>query len=224
MMKLEAGWENVLAEEFSKDYFIQLKQFLSDEKSNNEIVYPDSNYIFNAYDSTPFDEVKVVILGQDPYHGDGQAHGLCFSVLPGVATPPSLRNMYKELLGDEAVDFETPEHGYLQKWAEQGVLLLNATLTVRAHDAGSHQRKGWEQFTDTAIQALNEQKEGIVFLLWGSYAQHKGKLIDTEKHHVLKAPHPSPLSAYRGFFGCGHFSKCNQLLGEMGKSEIDWQV
>jgi uracil-DNA glycosylase len=223
-VKMEESWKQVLKDEFSKAYFQQLKYFLVQEKKAGVTVFPPGKLIFSAFDSTPFDKVKVVILGQDPYHGMGQAHGLCFSVQPGIAIPPSLRNIYAELDDDPEVAFQKPNHGYLQKWAEQGVLLLNATLTVRAHQAGSHQGKGWETFTDAAIQAINEQKEGVVFMLWGSYAQRKGNFIDTQKHLVLKAPHPSPLSAHRGFFGCHHFSQCNQFLASKGRKSIDWQV
>lgn len=223
-VKIEASWKEILRQEFGKSYFLQLKAFLVQEKQTGQEVFPSGKDIFNAFDSTPFDKVKVVILGQDPYHGPGQAHGLCFSVLPDVKTPPSLVNMYKELADDPQVDFQIPDHGHLQKWAEQGVLLLNATLTVRAHQAGSHQKRGWEQFTDAAIHALNEQKEGIVFMLWGSYAQRKGDFIDATKHVVLRSPHPSPLSAYRGFFGNRHFSQCNEFLQEKGQTVIEWQV
>lgn len=187
-------------------------------------MFPPGKQIFSAFEATPFDKVRVVILGQDPYHGPGQAHGLCFSVLPGVAIPASLRNIYQELDDDPAVQFSIPNHGYLQKWAEQGVLMLNAILTVRAHQAASHQGKGWEQFTDAVIQKLNEQKEGIAFLLWGSYAQRKGAVLDSGKHYILQSPHPSPLSAYRGFFGCRHFSQVNHFLHQKGEPMIDWQV
>jgi len=223
-VKIDASWKEVLRNEFGKAYFLQLKQFLVQEKQSGQNIFPPGKEIFNAFDTTPFDKVKVVIIGQDPYHGPGQAHGLCFSVKPDVPTPPSLVNIYKELADDPQVNFQIPKHGYLQKWAEQGILLLNATLTVRAHQAGSHQNKGWEQFTDAAIHAMNEQKEGIVFMLWGSYAQRKGNFIDGTKHLVLQSPHPSPLSAYRGFFGNRHFSQCNQFLQERGQSVIDWQV
>lgn len=223
-VKIDASWKEVLRNEFGKAYFLQLKQFLVQEKQSGQRIFPPGKEIFNAFDTTPFDKVKVVIIGQDPYHGPGQAHGLCFSVKPDVPTPPSLVNIYKELTDDPQVNFQIPNHGYLQQWAEQGILLLNATLTVRAHQAGSHQNKGWEQFTDAAIHAVNEQKEGIVFMLWGSYAQRKGNFINAQKHLVLRSPHPSPLSAYRGFFGNRHFSQCNQFLREKGQTEIDWQV
>ncbi len=223
-VKLEESWKQVLKDEFGKPYFAQLKQFLVQEKRSGMKVFPPGKFIFNAFDTTPFDNVKVVMLGQDPYHGPGQAHGLCFSVMPGVAIPPSLRNIYKELSEDPLIQFTIPNHGYLQKWAEQGVLLLNATLTVRAHQAGAHQNKGWETFTDAAIRALNDQKTGLVFMLWGSYAQRKGNIINRSRHHVLTAPHPSPLSAHRGFFGCRHFSQCDDLLRQHGKEPIQWQV
>ena len=186
------------------------------------MIYPAASNWFAAFDQTPFDRVKVVILGQDPYHGPGQAHGLCFSVLAGVTVPPSLRNMYQELQSDTG--FIPPGHGCLSHWAEQGVLLLNATLTVEQANAGAHQGKGWEQFTDRAIQALNSKRERLVFLLWGSYAQKKGAFIDVDRHLVLKAPHPSPLSAHRGFLGCKHFSKANRYLQETGQVPIDWQL
>lgn len=221
-VKLEPTWLEVLGEEFDQPYMTQLKEFLVSQKSAGKTIYPTGSNWFSAFNSTPFDQVKVVILGQDPYHGPNQAHGLCFSVLPGVAIPPSLRNMYQELHSDLGIT--PPNHGCLTQWAEQGVLLLNATLTVEQGNAGAHQGQGWEQFTDRAVQVLNEQREGLVFLLWGSYAQKKGALIDTTKHRVLKAPHPSPLSAYRGFFGCKHFSMTNQYLNEQGLAPIDWQL
>ena len=221
-IKLEPGWLAVLGQEFEKDYMQQLKVFLTAEKAAGKVIYPAGSSWFAAFDNTPFDQVKVVILGQDPYHGPNQAHGLCFSVLPGIDVPPSLRNMYQELHTD--VGFQPPGHGCLTEWAKQGVLLLNATLTVEQANAGAHQGKGWEQFTDAAIQALNDQREGIVFLLWGSYAQKKGAFIDGNKHLVLKAPHPSPLSAHRGFFGCKHFSKTNDYLSRIGQQPIEWQL
>lgn len=219
--QIEETWKQVLWEEFQAPYFTSLKQFLVEEKRQYTI-FPPGNCIFNAFNSTPFDQVKVVIIGQDPYHGPGQAHGLCFSVQDGIPFPKSLLNIFKELSDD--VGFRIPNSGNLQRWAQQGVLLLNATLTVRAHQAGSHQGHGWEQFTDSAIQKLSEEKSGIIFLLWGSYAISKRALIDEQKHYVLTAPHPSPLSAYRGFFGCKHFSKTNALLQQMGKTPIDWQL
>lgn len=218
---LHDSWKEVLIDEFSKPYFQNLKNFLVEEKSHNT-VYPPGNLIFNALDTTHFDKVKVVLLGQDPYHGPGQAHGLCFSVPMGIPAPPSLVNMFKELKND--LGFQIPSHGNLQKWAEQGVLLLNATLTVRANNPLSHQGKGWEIFTDRIIEILSEHKKGLIFLLWGRNAKAKEKLIDTSKHHVLVAAHPSPLSAYNGFFGCKHFSKTNQILIQNGQQPIDWQL
>ena len=219
--KIEAEWLEVLKEEFAKPYFNELKAFLLDEKKAYR-VYPPGNRIFAAFDHTPFSKVKVVILGQDPYHGDGQAHGLCFSVPDGISIPPSLVNIYKELHSD--VGIQIPQTGNLEKWANQGVLLLNATLTVRANQAGSHQRRGWENFTDEVIRKLSAKQSGLVFILWGSYAQAKETMIDTSKHFVLKAVHPSPLSVYRGFFGCRHFSKTNELLISIGKTPIDWNL
>ncbi|MEM7656461.1 MAG: uracil-DNA glycosylase [Bacteroidota bacterium] len=220
-VRIESGWKEALKSEWGKAYFQQLKAFLVQEKKSGVVVYPPAKLIFNAFDSTPFEEVKVVILGQDPYHGPGQAHGLSFSVPHGVRTPASLRRIYQEL--QEDVGIQIPNHGNLEKWAQQGVLMLNSMLTVRAGQAGSHQRKGWETFTTAAIQALNDQKEGIVFLLWGNYAKQKGALIDRSKHHILTAAHPSPL-ARTGFFGCKHFSQANQFLQQQGKTPIDWQV
>ncbi len=219
-IKLEPSWLALLQDEFKQPYMQELKQFLLTQKQQGKVIYPASDLIFNALNTTPFDSVKVVILGQDPYHGPNQAHGLCFSVLPNVRLPPSLLNIFKEIRQD--LGFTMPTHGYLQPWAEQGVLLLNATLTVEQNQAGSHQNRGWEQFTDRAIQLLNEQREGLVFLLWGSYAQKKGQFIDKQKHLVLKAPHPSPLSAHRGFFGTRHFSKANAYLEQHGLKPIDW--
>lgn len=218
---IEESWKSVLWDQFQMPYFTDLKNFIVEEKRSHK-VFPPGPMIFRAFNSTPFEKVKVVILGQDPYHGDGQACGLSFSVPEGVAVPKSLQNIYKELSDD--VGFIIPVSGNLQKWADQGVLLLNATLTVRAHTAGSHQRHGWETFTDCVIQRLSEQRTGIVFLLWGNYAIEKQRLIDTSKHYVLKAPHPSPLSASRGFFGCRHFSKTNEILLSLGKFPIDWQL
>lgn len=218
---IEESWKKVLWDEFQQPYFAELKQFLIAEKQKYT-VYPPGPLIFNAFNKTPFDKVKVVIIGQDPYHEPGQAHGLCFSVQNGVPHPKSLINIFKELHDD--VGFVIPVNGNLEKWAEQGVFLLNATLTVRAHEAGSHQNHGWERFTDAAISKLSEQREGLVFLLWGNYAKQKEAIIDTSKHYILSTVHPSPLSAHRGFFGCRHFSKTNELLRRMGKTEIDWQL
>jgi uracil-DNA glycosylase len=216
---IEPGWLEVLRPEFEKPYFTELKSFLLEEKKQYK-VYPPGNRIFAAFDHTPFSKVKAVILGQDPYHGDGQAHGLCFSVPDRILQPPSLQNIYKELSTDLGIP--VPQSGNLEKWANQGVLLLNATLTVRANQAGSHQRRGWENFTDEVIRQLSARHTGLVFILWGSYAQAKEVLINTSKHFVLKAVHPSPLSVYRGFFGCRHFSKTNELLIRSGKEPIDW--
>ena len=217
---IEESWKRELADQFAAPYFEELKRFLIAEKQQFP-VYPPGPLIFNAFDLTPFDKVKVVILGQDPYHEPGQAHGLCFSVMPGTKFPPSLMNIFQELQSDLGVP--VPPTGNLEGWARQGVLLLNATLTVRAHQAGSHQRHGWETFTDAAISRLSEKRSGIVFLLWGSYAQAKAQLIDATKHHILTAPHPSPLSAYRGFFGCRHFSQTNQILVQNGQEPIHWE-
>lgn len=218
-VKIESSWYERVKNEFEKPYFTQLADFVRTEYATGTI-YPPGNLIFNAFDSTPFDEVKVVILGQDPYHEPGQAHGLCFSVRDGVRFPPSLINIFKEIQSD--LNIPVPQSGNLCRWAAQGVLLLNATLTVRAHQAGSHQNKGWETFTDAVIHALAEQREGIVFILWGSYAQKKGSFIDSGKHLVLKSPHPSPLSAHRGFFGNHHFSKANNYLVAQGKTPVEW--
>lgn len=220
---LEPSWLAVLEEEFEKDYMKSLKAFLMEEKEKGNLVYPKGIDIFNALNTTPFNQVKVVILGQDPYHGAGQAHGLSFSVQKGITTPPSLKNIYKELETD-IEGFKTPYHGNLTHWAEQGVLLLNATLTVRASEPGSHQKRGWEIFTDEIIKALSQKSEHIVFLLWGKYAQQKAELIDAKKHYVLTAAHPSPFSAYNGFFGSKHFSKTNQLLVQNNLTPIDWKL
>jgi uracil-DNA glycosylase len=219
--QIEASWKVLLEKQFEARYFTDLKQFLVEEKKKH-IIYPPGSKIFSAFNFTTFSQVKVVILGQDPYHGPGQAHGLCFSVPDGVARPPSLLNIFKEINAD--LGLPVPKTGNLENWAKQGVLLLNATLTVRANHAGSHQGKGWEQFTDYVIKTISDKKQEIVFLLWGNYAQAKEALIDTSKHHVLKAPHPSPLSASRGFFGCGHFSKTNILLTNAGKQAINWSL
>ena len=218
---IEESWKNVLDEQFNASYFMQLKAFLVEEKSQFKI-FPPGSQIFNAFNFTPFDKVKVVLLGQDPYHGPGQAHGLCFSVPVGIAKPPSLQNIFKELNNDLGIPI--PANGNLEKWAGQGVLLLNATLTVRAHQAGSHQNRGWEIFTDAAIKALSEQREHLVFILWGNYAQAKETLIDGSKHHILKTVHPSPMSVTRGFYGCKHFSKTNDYLRQHGIPEIDWRL
>jgi uracil-DNA glycosylase len=218
-VKIEESWKKKLNKEFSSPYFLQLIDFIKEEKTKYQI-FPPGSQIFNAFDKCPFDKVKVVIIGQDPYHGLGQAHGLCFSVPAGVKPPPSLVNIFKELHDD--IHKEIPKSGNLEHWATQGVLLLNATLTVRANAAGSHQNKGWEEFTDAVIQVLNEEKEHLVFLLWGAYAQKKGSFIDTKKHLVLKAAHPSPFSAYNGFMGCKHFSKTNDYLKSKGLKPIEW--
>jgi uracil-DNA glycosylase len=227
--KIEESWKRELADEFAKDSFARLKEFLLEEKRRGAVVYPPGPLIFNAFNHTPFDKVKVVILGQDPYHGPGQAHGLCFSVQRGVPPPPSLQNMFKELRDDlkdqgDPGGFRIPDHGNLEKWADQGVFLLNATLTVRAGAAASHAGKGWEEFTTAAVRRLSEKRDGLIFLLWGRHAQAKEPLIDAARHHVLKAAHPSPLSAYNGFFGCRHFSKTNELLKKTGKEPIDWRL
>lgn len=218
-VRIEASWKSVLSDEFEKNYFTELSKFVKNEYKTQKI-YPPGNLIFNAFDQCPFDKLKVVILGQDPYHGPGQAHGLCFSVKEGIAFPPSLRNIFKELNGD--LGKEIPDSGNLINWAKQGVLLLNATLTVRANQAGSHQNKGWEQFTDAVIHKINTQKQHVVFILWGNYAISKGKLIDQNKHLVLTSVHPSPLSASRGFFGNKHFSRANEFLRRNGLDPIQW--
>jgi len=221
-VKLNSAWLAHLESEFGQDYMQSLRQFLRNEKSRGKQIFPPGEQIFNALNTTPLDSVKVVILGQDPYHGPGQAHGLCFSVLPGVAVPPSLKNIFKELKDDLGVPI--PSHGNLQSWAEQGVLLLNAVLTVEKAMAASHQGKGWEQFTDRVVEVVNQSKEQVVFLLWGSYAQKKGLIIDRKRHNVLQSTHPSPLSAYRGFLGCQHFSQVNQYLEKTGQQPIDWTL
>lgn len=219
-IKLDQSWLDVIGGEFEKPYMAQLKTFLKAEKSAGKVIYPPSSEIFNALNTTAFDDVKVVILGQDPYHGEGQAHGLCFSVRKGVRNPPSLQNVYKEIAGDLGI--EMLGSGDLSSWARQGVLLLNATLTVQAHNAGSHQKKGWEEFTDAVIHALNDRRENIVYILWGSYAQKKGSFIDGSKNMILKSVHPSPLSAHRGFFGNQQFSKTNAYLEQQGLAPINW--
>ncbi|MCR5360807.1 MAG: uracil-DNA glycosylase [Bacteroidales bacterium] len=219
-VKIEESWRKVLQPQFDSAYFELLTDYVR-RAYQTHIVYPPAGKIFEAFNRTPFDKVKVVIIGQDPYHEPGQAHGLCFSVQPGVQVPPSLVNIYKELSDEYRLDY-SQRNGDLSHWADQGVLLLNATLTVQAGMAGSHQGKGWETFTDAAIAAVSAQREHVVFLLWGSYARQKSVLIDRSRHLVLEAPHPSPLSAYRGFFGCGHFIKANQYLEQHGMSAINW--
>ena len=219
---LEASWLQPLEGEFELPYMQQLRAFLEQEKRAGKRIFPRGNEFFEAFRQTPLSRVKVVILGQDPYHGEGQAHGLCFSVRPGVSVPPSLQNIYKEINGE--LGFAIPAHGYLGSWAEQGVLLLNSVLSVESGRAASHQGKGWELFTDRVIEVVNAQRTGVVFLLWGGYAQRKGEKIDADRHCVLKAPHPSPLSAHRGFFGCGHFVAANQYLARQGSVPVDWRI
>lgn len=219
--QIHDSWKEILFDEFQKSYFINLKQFLLEDKKQYRI-YPPGSAIFNAFNQTPYSNVRVVIIGQDPYHGTGQAHGLCFSVPFGIKPPPSLVNIFKEIRDD--LGLPIPNHGNLDYWAMQGVLLMNATLTVRANQPGSHQGKGWEEFTNTVIVKLSETKENLVFLLWGKYAQNKEELIDTKRHHILRAPHPSPFSANSGFFGCKHFSKTNEILEKNGVEPIDWRV
>jgi len=221
-LKLDASWKARVGDYFDRPEMVALSAFLRAELRAGKAIYPPPKRIFAALDTTPFEAVKVVILGQDPYHGPNQAHGLCFSVLPGVPAPPSLENIFKEIERDLRIP--RPDHGCLIPWARQGVLLLNAVLTVERGFAGSHQGKGWEGFTDAVVDHLNREREDLVFLLWGSYAQAKGKLIDTGRHLVLKAPHPSPLSAHRGFIGCGHFSRTNAWLSEHGLPDIDWRL
>jgi uracil-DNA glycosylase len=222
-VKLEKSWLNVLKEEFEQEYMLQLKQFLLEQKKAGEVIYPKSDDIFNAFKLSPFDNVKVVILGQDPYHRPNQAHGLSFSVQKGNKHPPSLKNIFKELTED-IVGFETPIDGDLTQWAQQGVLLINATLTVNAGLAGSHQQQGWEIFTDKIIATLSEKREDLIFILWGKFAQAKEELIDSAKHHIIKSHHPSPFSAYGGFFGSKPFSKTNEILKSLGKEEINWSL
>lgn len=216
-------WADVLAQEKSQPYFQHILNYVAAERAAGKVIYPPQAEVFNAFKLTELNQVKVVILGQDPYHGPNQAHGLCFSVLPGIKPPPSLVNIYKELAND-IMGFTLPTQGYLQSWAQQGVLLLNTVLTVEQGQAHSHAKIGWETFTDKVIEQLSQYTEGTVFLLWGSHAQRKGAVIDQSKHHVLHAPHPSPLSAHRGFLGCRHFSKANELLKARGKAPIEWQV
>lgn len=219
---MESHWKKVLLEQFQAPYMKDLKSFLQGELASGKIIFPHGNDIFKAYNSTPFPKVKAIIIGQDPYHGPRQAHGLSFSVQKGIKIPPSLVNIYKELESD--LNIKTTTHGNLESWAKQGVLLLNTVLTVEKSQPASHHNRGWEYFTNATIQSLSEQKNHLVFFLWGSPAQKKASLIDAKKHLVLKAPHPSPLSAYRGFFGCKHFSKCNEYLTSHGLSPIDWQL
>lgn len=219
--QIEESWKKILMNEFQSGYFSSLKNFLIEEKKR-ETIYPPGSQIFSAFNLTPFDKVKVIILGQDPYHGPGQAHGLCFSVPNGIHQPPSLINIFKEISSD--LNIPVPKNGNLENWAKQGVLLLNATLSVRANQAGSHQKRGWETFTDVVISKLSIKRDGLIFLLWGNYAQAKQSLIDATRHHILKSVHPSPLSASRGFFGCKHFSKTNDILRQLGKKEIDWNI
>lgn len=220
--QLDPSWQAVIGDELHKPYMEALRTFLKEEKAAGKIIYPPGPLIFNAFNHTPFEKVRVVIIGQDPYHGPGQAHGLSFSVPQGISLPPSLQNIFKEISSDLSINMSGS--GDLTPWADQGVLLLNATLTVQEANAGSHQNKGWERFTDAAIAALNEHREGLVFVLWGSYAQKKGYMIDTRRHLVLKSVHPSPLSAHRGFFGNHQFSTINRYLTEHGKPPIDWQL
>jgi len=221
-IQLEPSWLARLAPEFEQTYMVDLRAFLQVEKQAGKRIFPAGKEFFNAFAHTPLDKVRVVILGQDPYHGEGQAHGLCFSVKPGVAVPPSLKNIYKEIHAE--LGLPIPSHGHLIAWADQGVLLLNAVLSVECARAASHQGKGWERFTDRVIDVVNREREGVVFMLWGSYAQRKGALIDSQRHCVLKAPHPSPLSAHRGFFGCGHFRMANEYLQGRGEAPIDWSL
>ena len=216
-------WHDVIGQEKQQPYFQDTLKFVASERAAGKTIYPPQKDVFNAFSSTELENIKVVILGQDPYHGPNQAHGLSFSVLPGIPAPPSLVNMYKELITD-IPGFERPNHGYLQSWAEQGVMLLNTVLTVEGGNAHSHAKLGWETFTDKVIAAINDNREGVVFLLWGSHAQKKGRIIDRNRHHVLAAPHPSPLSAHRGFLGCTHFSQANALLAQQGLQPIDWHL
>ena len=221
-IQLEPSWKERLEPEFKSPYMLKLRKFLVSEIQKKRCIFPRPHEYFQALNMTSFDQVKVVLLGQDPYHGPHQAHGLCFSVRPNIPFPPSLKNIFTELKRDMRVDY--PKHGCLENWAKQGVLLLNSTLTVIQGRAGSHQNQGWETFTDRILSLLNEQKDHLVFMLWGSYALMKGKFLDHTRHLVLKAPHPSPLSAHRGFFGCGHFSKANEYLSSKGKNKIDWSL
>lgn len=221
MIRLNNDWDELLKDEFNKEYYLKLRDFLKTEYSTKTI-FPNMYNIFDALKHTSYKDTKVLILGQDPYHGENQAHGLAFSVQPDVAIPPSLLNMYKELKSD--LDCFIPDNGYLIPWADQGILLLNTALTVRAHEANSHKDKGWEIFTDKIIQLLNERKDPVIFVLWGANARKKKAFIDSSRHYILEAPHPSPLSAHRGFFGCKHFSKINEILNSVGKDPINWQI
>lgn len=221
-LRQDRGWHPHLAAEFEQPYMRSLAEFLASEEEAGKVLFPASQHCFNALNSTPLEQVAVVILGQDPYHGLGQAHGLCFSVRPDVPPPPSLVNIFKEQQQDLGITI--PDHGCLQPWAEQGVLLLNSVLTVVQSQAGAHQGRGWETFTDRVIDIINRERQGVVFLLWGSYARKKGKMIDRERHLVLEGPHPSPLSAYRGFFGCRHFSQANAWLQQQGRPPVNWQL
>jgi len=221
-VKIEPGWKEILKQEFTKDYFLQIVHFLKTEKAAGKTIYPPGQLIFNAFNTTPFDHVKVVILGQDPYHGPGQAHGLSFSVPAGIPPPPSLMNIFKELKTD--IGLNMPAHGNLTSWAQQGVLLLNASLTVRANEPMSHSKIGWAEFTDTVISKISSQKKNVVFILWGKFAQEKQALVDETRHALLKAAHPSPFSADKGFFGCRHFSKTNEYLTSNGMDPIDWKI
>ncbi len=222
-MSAPKTWKSIINDEREKEYFQNVLTFVEQQRNSGKTVYPPQDQVFSAFDMTPFESVRVVILGQDPYHGANQAHGLAFSVLPGVKIPPSLRNMYKELAQD-IKGFEAPSHGFLESWASQGVLMLNTVLTVEEAKAHSHAKCGWESFTDAIIAELNQRSEPIIFLLWGAHAQKKGQVIDAKKHHVLVAPHPSPLSVRRGFFGCQHFSTTNKLLSSIDQQPIDWRL
>ncbi len=222
-MSSKTTWDTVISEQKQQPYFPAMLETVDQLRQSGKVIYPDNEHVFSAFEATPFEQVKVVILGQDPYHGPNQAHGLSFSVLPNVKVPPSLANMYKELVTD-IEGFEIPNHGYLQSWAKQGVLLLNTVLTVEQGKAHSHAKLGWENFTDAVIEQINAEHQGVVFLLWGAHAQKKGQRIDRTKHCVLTSAHPSPLSAYRGFFGCQHFSQANAWLQDQDKSPIDWRL
>ncbi|MFT6067759.1 MAG: uracil-DNA glycosylase [Bacteriovoracaceae bacterium] len=222
LSKIEKSWMKALGPELESKHIKDLEKFLTSEKKKKKVIYPKASEVFSAFDKTPFDKVRVVIIGQDPYHGPDQAHGMCFSVKKGIKPPPSLKNIYKELESD--IGFSIPDHGFLEPWAKQGVLLINSVLTVEEARAGSHQKKGWEEFTDSVIKVLNEKKENLVFILWGAPAQKKAKVVDEAKHFILKSPHPSPLAAYRGFFGSKPFSQTNKLLKSIGSPPIDWSL